>query len=538
MRKAWAALVGAAVVGSGWLAAPAAVAGATLGTVSFPVSTYEAVGSVDWGASGRNCDPGETDTAWMTNFYAPGSNTWPPVSNFYGYRASFGDNHGTVWSGGPYGCRMHNSSIGFDNRYRFDPVVGNTYQFLFIFAKNTNDPWVLPTIYWVNSAAAHLGDIQELTDTDGGTGYQTVNSTAPAGAIGVGWEMNEAATYQLSLSVEGLVSGGDCLGVGSMAFDTVEDGTWGEMWATEPDRCVSDVTGDVRTVTWEPASNPFAEGDGYCFIDDWVIGEAGAKYAVAAWVTETGTVRIYRYNTVANEQAIKVCMTAPPGVVGVRYIMESGMGQESHTVADATADELVDCSPDRKFQCGGGLQRGVIDHFADCEIPEATEFGFAGIFTLELANPVDYIPYGICLMVAGFSVAIDWLSDIYDTLIASAGEAVGGLADGIGDVLEALFVPVELGEAWDAFVDELNTHVPFSWVGTVSAFLVGGMTGGNLAGASVATSMSIMGATVAVDFGSVFGELGWLRTVLMGVIYLGCGFAIWRMIGRTLGGQG
>lgn len=397
---------------------------------------------------------------------------------------------------------------------------------------------------------------QEVTApvAGGGWGSFAIDTTVPVGARRMHFSYEGNYSYfgpgtgwEVVLVTPG--AGGDCEGVGSLYGGAVTgspSAAWGAYWSGSRDACLSAYIG-WQTVVWSPGAVSWDEGVGYCLVDEWIVtgtSTVGRPKVKAYWVDAAGDYLGTIYDYYSGTGVATVCKEAPGGTAGVAWVMQHSVYQVSHEVRDAVGDDLEVYGNGSKPLIG--LQRSPAHaSFEDCSVPLAgpvpilsdlTEFLFGS--PAEITNPVDYIPYGICLMVVGFEQATDWLGDIWDALVAGTGDTIGGLADGIGDVIEALFVPVAIGDAWDEFIDDLNTHVPFSWIATVSSFLIGGMTGANLAGAPVATSMSIMGATVSVDFGQVFGELAWLRSVLAGVIYLGCGFAIWRMVGRTLGGQG
>lgn len=126
------------------------------------------------------------------------------------------------------------------------------------------------------------------------------------------------------------------------------------------------------------------------------------------------------------------------------------------------------------------------------------------------------------------------VSDVWTAILGLPGF----IAAAIGDMLHTLFVPVELGDAWDDFTALMSSRVPMVYVAEVVGFLSGMLTTSNLAGGSLATSMTIMGATVPIDYGAVFGPLEPYRFVLAGLVYVGTGLLVFRSIKSAMGGGG
>jgi len=123
----------------------------------------------------------------------------------------------------------------------------------------------------------------------------------------------------------------------------------------------------------------------------------------------------------------------------------------------------------------------------------------------------------------------------FDAVLLAIGAVVQAVVRRIEQSLSDLFTPTAIGDDWDAFMALVQSKAPFGWVIEVMGFLEGMLTTSNLSGPAVPATMSIMGASVAVDLSPVFGPLASYRFVFAGLVYIAGAWAIFRAVGRAMG---
>jgi hypothetical protein len=188
----------------------------------------------------------------------------------------------------------------------------------------------------------------------------------------------------------------------------------------------------------------------------------------------------------------------PQGATYVEVYVAPGTVLESLYIANVEGDATLDDGSDGT---GGPGPDTSGDPWADCE--PGSDFLAVG----------EWVAYAACL-------------------IAGLPRAIIGLLVGI---LVDLFVPVGIGDAWSAFVDDVSAKVPFGWlaeaVDVLTAFLDPA-----IAGAAPPVTMVIMGATVAVDT-SVTQPIEQFRPALVAIVYVAVAMGIVRLIRSTVGGS-
>lgn len=371
--------------------------------------------------------------------------------------------------------------------------------------------------------------------------------TAPANAARVVFEYNgEITSYADHLYIQGVgVSAEDCTGAGGLAWGasgltSPTHVLWGKMYTAYYEGCAVLSTGQ-----WE-----YVPPEGFTEGDRWSVGVVIASRPAY----ETCNVTM-QFDIPGSDAYVlldhSITGTNPGRATGPGHKIARGEVPadvsklviiagphcvwQNIYVANVEGDPVLDqdLSPDNPGSWPG-LTEGDDSPFAGCDAPD---------------NPIDvpgWLAFGACLVATGFGHVLSAIASIPGDLVAAwddvatlIGDAVSGaltgIWDGFTDLMGTLFVPVELGDAWDDFRALLDTKVPFVWVGEAVSFLSGMLTAGNLAGAGFVASFGVMGATVNIDFASVFGPLADYRFILAGVVYIGMGYAVFRTVGRALG---
>lgn len=403
-----------------------------------------------------------------------------------------------------------------------------------------------------DSSALFIGSPTYFVLTSGG-GWQptTFIATAPSNAQYFCFKsdsdhtiyMDDPVIYGPAFDSEG------CIGAGEMAWgqpsmvsadDNYGDGGtlqqptgWGDKWHSS-ESCVVSQHASAHLV-FEPPSTP-ATGDSFMFnaglwctkdnvncganmywldADGDRINDPVTGTAVAFWswlnngpggpLTEPREMRQWG-DWPANAEFIEIAITRD--TMSVFYSIANVEGTDNDP-----DDPDFDCDNYDEGTCGSG--GGSDQNFQDCAPP---------------LDPLD---------VPGWLAWIGCLIDVgVQLLLGAIANVALGVLDQLSAILEDLFVPTEVGTAWDDFLDLFASKVPMVWVTEVLDFLNGMLTAGNLQGAAIPTSMTLLGAPVSLDFSAVFSPLTPYRFVLVGLVYIAGAWAIFRAVGRAMGMSG
>lgn len=481
-------------------------------------------------SSGQLYDPDETtwpNATWTTGL-GPFELFVPGVSQF----------NIRGWAANPIGCNCGNR--GLDVVWR-----------------NSND--TIQSTVW----AWQLGGYNAGT-----LSFFDVVVTVPDVSTIVGFALQGHNTTEFTaltveqLDADGDSEGGSCVGTGTMTGGDVEHatigvGTWGADWVSFEGEgyCKPMADDGIGVVTWEPGGVVLETGVVYCLESEWAANAYGQVTVYAtngsggpAYLFASYPMRSSPAGAPDIGQDRTACNIATADAYGLQFVMPPGVWNGGQLLRDGTVEELLLYPPTGKSP--GRVNKGLVDYFEDCEIPTAGDvpvlsdiWGFLFGGNGELANPIDYIPYGICLMVGGFRTVADFLVDVVNGIVdlgsdiaAFIGSIPGGAVDGLGDILEALFTPESIGEQWEELLDLLGTKVPTAWIGEAVGFLSSMVTAGNLAGGPIANLSTPWGA-VSIDApaASVTESFEDYRPIGSALLTLACAVAVLRQIRGALG---
>lgn len=356
--------------------------------------------------------------------------------------------------------------------------------------------------------------------------------------------------YADDILIEGPQQEGDeCLGEGALAwgnpdlttthpwygdggrYEWLEPAGWGDFWFAniEGSTACQHLFGQASFYYTFPTAP--AVGDQFSFLETFLCSsDTTACGVLVYWVNEFGG-RISQHEGIDHVAGTRILQGAPDGggpftlgsynevlvegVVGVEFEITAGTYLFELMVANV--EGTIDDPSHPDFQCpadtwcgpGGGPS------LQDCEPPTDP---------LDVAGWLEYLS---CLVGNGFTMVLNAIESVLDAVTA-----------GIGALLEELFVPTSIDDDWTTFYALFSTKVPFVWVVEVGGFLAGFVNSGNLAGADLPVSFSLMGASVNVNVAQVFTPVSQYRWVLVGLVYLAGAVAIWRAVGGALGMRG
>jgi hypothetical protein len=470
------------VLGVASLSAPTTALGATwTRIVAFEESgtTFDLIGQQSFDGSGRNCIG---STAWGQNMHLhPASTQWP-VDLYYTNRTLWGG-FGQVWTGGgPYGCKIDNPVY-----WRFDPIAGEDYRFDMWFAKNTNDPWATPNVWWIDATGTYLtAALASQTDSDGGSAVPITTATAPVGAVGIAFHQVSLSSFIVRMTVEGVdwPDAGTCAGIGELAFpaeglsSNTHPTQWGDFFMADgdPAGCGFSKPGLFR---YAPPEG-IVGGNVYDIEVQFqsTLGTTGdARVIVELGGAQTGqAVRIADHSYAYDGSGpvtyiIQAELRAPAGYRYFTFVMLEHTLLQSVVVADVTGSVLDQGGDD-------GVGPGE-DNSAFSECQPGSDFLAVG----------EWVAYAACL-------------------IASLPEAIAGF---IGSLLTSLFVPVTLGASWASFVDTLEGKVPFGWFFDVADAVSAGLS----APSSGLPSLSFLGVSVTAPLGTALTAMAPYRGLIL-----------------------
>lgn len=345
------------------------------------------------------------------------------------------------------------------------------------------------------------------------------------------------------------ITGGDCIGVGSMAGGpTIEhingDPDWGALWLEIAGEgyCLGSVQGQSNTptvVTWSPGIPVMIPGAVYCIESEWHGSGAIRVYATesdggAAW-------QMAGYNSAPGVSLERtVCTVAQDFGYGLRFEYPAGVYNGGQLLRDGTEEELT-TFPDGKAPI-------QVDKNVDDSVGE-----FCGDPPADFLAVGEWVAYLACVARVGFQMVVNWVGEVvtaigllpgliaaaiglaFDTVGAVIATAIEAGMILVGDVLEFLFVPTELGAEWEAFSELFGSKVPFVWVVEAGSFLTGALTAANVAGPGIDFSMEIMGAEIEPDVAGSLAPLSAVRPALVWVVWIGAGLAVMGRIRGALG---
>lgn len=310
---------------------------------------------------------------------------------------------------------------------------------------------------------------------------------------------------------DGGTEGGNCTGVGGLAWGAAGLTTgsnltqWGHQYIAESEGCLFERRGIVHykppegwlkaethlvamtlaagraTIQWSCGF----DADGY------ILEVSGAEGAVTLS-------NVPRLQSLSFDGCFRITFDEGAILVHLRIANVDGTEEDDATPAYGNWTKNPDGS--------GGIPWG------ECTVPGAAEHELFG-FEFETPDVAAWVAFVGCLIMG----------------------LPGAVADAFTTLLEDLFVPTELGDRWEEFMDVATGKVPIVWIAEVADFLGSMVTSGNLAGPAVVASISILGATVPLDLGSWSGSFEPFRPVLAAVAYLGLGVVLFRSVGGALG---
>lgn len=519
MRGAVVGVCGA-VLGAWLLAGPTAVVAAGgLHSVAFPEESQPLLYSMDIaGASDplAGCDTHFSGMSWS-------------ASGYFDHPGNSGDPSKEMCAG--------DAATGEG----FVPVAGVSYRVEFEAADlGGAGGSVNIGIRWTNAARSEISqctaNIHPAQHSSPGTYGTTAiaSCVAPAGVAYAYFIMWGHKSRVRAFDIFGEMSGGNCEGVGSgllpwgagAMYDRAGGGhtAWGDSY-TSQEACVFDaradlaavipglmVEGETVRVEFVAASN----GSGSAriavsrLIGGAVVGSpmVNEELMPAAFAPDVQT---FLFDPVSDADGIAV------------YIGEG-------TVLWSLSVQNIEGSGDDEGEypgAGGAIIPGLPDRFAECDAP---------------SDPLDiggWLSWLGCLVQGGFLSVVDWLQSLPGRIADALGagldfgsELLGGIGGAIGSVLAWAFVPSDLGASMEGLMDDAGGKVPFVWVAEVSTALEGVE---DMPGGALASSMTIMGAPVAVNWSSWSEPYEQWRPALAGAVYLGFAIAAWRSIGAALG---
>jgi hypothetical protein len=363
-------------------------------------------------------------------------------------------------------------------------VEGDPYSFSS--ALQTKGAWRRFRVLWVNATDGFLGepiiDIRINTPADGSAEAEPsrVGVVAPAGVDGVAY-IFERSIYQYGHVINGL----------------------------DPESPSS----------YEPGSNPGSDGSdpfGECSPPSDAIDVPG-------WLAYGVCIVIRGFGMVAT------AIGAIPGLIAsaINVVFTAvGLSIEVAITALGVVMDLV--------------RTAIVAAVAVLQLALETAITGLGV-VMDLVRTA--IVAAVAVLQLALETAITGLGVIFDTVIGALSAAIGLMFDAavagigiiIGDVLEFLFVPVELGDDWAEFTDDVGDKVPFGWFGQVADHLDEGID----SGAAALPTASLFGVSVTAPLsGALTAMIPYRGLILAGVaiiMMLGCIRWIMAAVGASPG---
>lgn len=509
-----------------------------IGSVEFPPNTC--VGSARGSFDHTIADiPGGDWQFWPDIEYGVSRSTW-----------------GTTYDTGRSACRtISTSPFWVAQAWRYDPPPGSSARVSV--NRSTDNNTRCFSVYWIGDtyttnedpATDNLGQLgsAECANLNGGPATATVEGDAPAGAIGLAWRFDSWMYLEWVEVIGGAPAPSEkCLGEGSMRWGgsemvsadpnygdggTLEQPTgWGDKHSSTLETCTV-TQHDSAHLVFDPPSTP-AVGDTFMFDAGQFCTKDNVNCGATIYWLDSGGNRIADPETGTYAAGWSWILNAPNGPEGYQSmrqwaewpsgaaLIEIAIVRDTMSVyyTIANVEGTVDDPDNPSFSCDNyddgtcGAGGGPDMNFQDCAPP---------------VDPLDvpgWLEYVACLIDTGVMLLLNAIADV----------AIGAFSE-VAGILEELFIPTEVGTAWDDFVELFNSKVPMVWVSEVLGFLTGMLTASGLQGSNIPVSFSLMGAPVAVSFSMVFDQLVPYRFVFVGLVYIAGAMAIWRAVGRAMG---